>query len=110
MWERLLAAMLATYTGKVVTPEVNCRECNHACICQSANKVAHSRFETQRRHHQKSKTGVSVALQMDMCPTKCFLKKVLNIYYGEIKIFNTLFIGLQVPDKNYTEAKICMLP
>ena len=30
----------------------------------------HSGFETQRRHDQKSKTGVSVAAQMEMCPTK----------------------------------------
>ena len=36
----------------------------------SANKAAPSGFETQRRRHQKSKTGVSVTPQMDMCPTK----------------------------------------
>ena len=32
----------------------------HVCLRQSANKAAHSSFETQRRRHQKSKTGVSV--------------------------------------------------
>ena len=30
---------------------------------------------TQRRHHQKSETGVSVAPKMDMCPTKILKKK-----------------------------------
>ena len=30
----------------------------------SANKVAHSDFETQRRCHQKSETGVSVAQKL----------------------------------------------
>ena len=34
----------------------------------------HSGFETQRKRHQKSKTGVSVTPKMDMCP-KNFLKK-----------------------------------
>ena len=34
----------------------------------SVNKAAHSGFETQRRRHQKSETGVSVAPKM--CPAK----------------------------------------
>ena len=41
----------------------------------SVKNAAHSGFETQRRHHQKSETGVSVAPKMDMCPTKNFKKK-----------------------------------
>ena len=32
----------------------------------SVNQAAHSGFETQRRHHQKSKTWVSVAPQKDL--------------------------------------------
>ena len=36
---------------------------------QSSNK-AEPTVETQRRRHQKSETGVSVALKVDMCPTK----------------------------------------
>ena len=43
---------------------------------QRLNKAAHSGFETQMRHHQKSETGVSVAPKMDMCPTKILEKKV----------------------------------
>ena len=70
------AAMLAIYTSKGVAPEVNLRECISCTPPQSLNKAAHSGFETQRRCHQKSETGVSVAPKMDMCPTKIFLKKV----------------------------------
>ena len=55
--------MLAIYTGKGVAPQVNLRECSSISHMspQSLNKAAHSGFETQRRHHQKSKTGASVA-------------------------------------------------
>ena len=42
----------------------------------SVNKAAHSDFETQRRHHQKSKTGVSVGPQKKLCLPK--LKKKYN--------------------------------
>ena len=35
----------------------------------------HSGFETQRRHHQKSKTGVSVAPQKGLMSYKNFKKK-----------------------------------
>ena len=37
---------------------------------------AHTGFETLRRCHHKSKTGVSVAPQKDICPL--FLKKERN--------------------------------
>ena len=43
----------------------------------SANKTAHSGFETQRRRHQKSKAGVSVASKMDMCPPLILKKQTL---------------------------------
>ena len=39
----------------------------------SANKAAHSGFESQRRHHQKMKTGVSVAHQKGLMFSKNFL-------------------------------------
>ena len=60
---RGLAAILVIYTGESFAPEVNLRE-------QSVNKVAHSGFETQRRRHQMSKTGVSVAPHVNIRPTK----------------------------------------
>ena len=34
----------------------------------NANNAAHSGFETQRRHHQKSKSGASVARQKGRMP------------------------------------------
>ena len=43
----------------------------------STNEAAHSSFETQRRRHQKSETGVSVAPKMDICPSKNVFKKTL---------------------------------
>ena len=64
--------MLAIYIGKGVTPDVNLRECISHMPQPSANKVSHSGFETQRRHHQKFKTGASVVPKMDMCPTNFF--------------------------------------
>ena len=70
MWGKRLAAMLAIYTGRGVAPEVNLRERISCTPLPSANKAAHSGFETQRRRHQKSKTGVSVAPEMVMCPKK----------------------------------------
>ena len=53
------AAMLATKRSAGVAPEVNLREHVTHKSLPSANKAAHSGFETQRRHHQKSKTGIS---------------------------------------------------
>ena len=72
MWGKWLAAILAIYTGRGVAPEVNLREC---MPLPSSISRAHSGFETQMRHHQKSKTGLSVAPQMDMCPTKILKKR-----------------------------------
>ena len=58
-----LAAMLATKRSAGVAPEVNLRECVTHTPPPSLNKATNSGFETQRRRHQKSKTGVSVAPQ-----------------------------------------------
>ena len=55
------AVMLATKRLAGVTPKVNLRECVTYSPPLSVNKAAHSGFETQSRHHQKSKTGASVA-------------------------------------------------
>ena len=41
----------------------------------NANKAAHFGFETQRRRHQKSKTGISVAHKKYFCPPKTLEKK-----------------------------------
>ena len=54
------AAMVATKRFVGVTLEVNLWKCVTHMSPPSMNKAAHSGFETHRRHHQKSKTGVSV--------------------------------------------------
>ena len=70
-----IVAMLATKRLAGVAPEVNLRECISCMPLPSANKAAHSGFETQRRHHQKSKTGVSVSPQKGLMSSKKILKK-----------------------------------
>ena len=45
MWGKRPAAMLAIYTGRCVTPEVNLREHISHMHPQSLNKAAHSGFE-----------------------------------------------------------------
>ena len=44
----------------------------------------HPGFETQGRRHQKSKRGVSVALQKDRCPLKKFLKRKRFFVYFQV--------------------------
>ena len=61
-----------------VTPEVNLDEHVTHTPPPSVNKAAYSGFEAQRRCHQKSKTGVSVAPQKDLCSPKFFLEKTLK--------------------------------
>ena len=70
--ENGLAVMVAIKRSADVTSEVNLGECTSCTPLPNANKAAHSGFETQTRRHQKSKTGVSVAPEKDMCPPKTF--------------------------------------
>ena len=70
MEENDSAAMLAAKRSAGVTPEVNLRE--HVTYPPSVNKAACSGFETQRRPHQKSKTGVSVAPHKELLSFKLF--------------------------------------
>ena len=60
------AAMLAAKRSAGVTPEVNLGEHVTCMPLPSMKKAAHFGFETHRRRHQKSKTGVSVAPQKDL--------------------------------------------
>ena len=66
------AATLATKRSAGVTPEMNLRECVTHMPLPSANKAAHSGFETQRICHQKFKTGVSVAPQKGLMSSNFF--------------------------------------
>ena len=58
--ENCSAAMLVTKRSAGFAVEVNLGEHIMRTPPPSANKVAHSGFEAHRKHHQKSKTGVSV--------------------------------------------------
>ena len=71
-------AILAAMRSAGVAIEVNLREHVTCMPPPSANKAAHPGFETQRRCHQKSKTGVSVAQQKGFMSSKIFLKKRKN--------------------------------
>ena len=59
--ENGLVAMLATKRSAGVAPDVNLRGHVTPIPVPSINRFAHSNFETQRRHHQKSNKGVSVS-------------------------------------------------
>ena len=71
-----LAAMLATKRSAGVALEVNLREFISCMPPLSVNKPGYSGFEIQERHHQKSKTGVSLAPQKGLMSSKEFFKKV----------------------------------
>ena len=76
------AAMLAAKRSAGVTPEVNLKECVKCMPPPSADKAAHFGFETQRRHHQKSKNrGISG-------PTK-------RTHVLQILFFKKMFIGCE---------------
>ena len=77
MWGKRPAAMLAINTGKGGTPEGESKGMYITMLPPSANKAAHSGFETQRRHHLKSKTGVSVAPKWT-CVQQKFKKYILQ--------------------------------
>ena len=68
--------MLTAKRSAGVAPEVNLREHVKNTPPPSANKAAHSDFETQRRRHQKSIIGVSVAPQKGL---------MFSIFLGEGK-------------------------
>ena len=60
--QKRFGAMLDIQRSAGVTPEVNMRSPLHAGE-QVLKSMIHPGFETQGRHHQKSKTGVSLAPQ-----------------------------------------------
>ena len=68
--------MLVAKRPAGVAPEVNLKEHILHLPLPSANKAAHSGSDTQRRHHQESKIGVSVTPQKGLMFSKyIFLKK-----------------------------------
>ena len=83
MHEIGLAVMLAAKRSAGFAPEVNLREHITCMPLPSANKAAPFGFETQRRHHQKSKTGVSVAPKIKKSPIYAYFIN-LGKYLSEI--------------------------
>ena len=61
--------------------------------CVETNKAAHCSFETQRRRHQKSKTGVSVAPQKDLSPPKIFKKNWQKMSDRKVETYKVSFLG-----------------
>ena len=79
-----LDARLAARRLAGVTPDVSIRE-NVICMPPpSANKVAHSGFETQKRLHKKSKTGVSVAPQKGLMSSQFAFNKKMPLSVEEV--------------------------
>ena len=74
--------MLTFIQSAGVTPEVNLR----ITQVRKCTKGIHPGFETQGRHHQKSKTEESVAPQKDLCSPKiskknnCLTHRQRDIY------------------------------
>ena len=64
--------MLTSIQSAGVTPEVNLRMTQ----ARKHAKGIHPGFKTQGRHHQKSKTGVSVAPRKGLVSSKTFFKKI----------------------------------
>ena len=64
-----LYVWLAAKRSAGVAPEANLRKRVTRTPPPNANK-AHSGFETLRRHHQKYKTGISVATQKGLSSSK----------------------------------------
>ena len=83
--------MLATKRSAGVAPEVNLRGHISHIPLPSVNKTAHSGFETQRRCHQKSTTGVSVASQKGLMSSKKFIKKNIPPH-AKCEYFSFLFL------------------
>ena len=88
MKENSLAVMLATKRSAGVAPEVNLKEDVTCTPLSSKNKAAHSGSETQRKHHQKSKTGVSVVPQKGLTSSKILIKKVYQAFSKRRFVFN----------------------
>ena len=78
MEENASAAMLATKRLAGVAPEVSVWECITHTPLSSVNMSSHSGFEAKGRCHQKSKTGLSVKYNKDMCPPNFFKKLVYD--------------------------------
>ena len=79
MWGRRLAAMLALYTGKVVTPEVNVRECISGMPLPSVNKAGPTLALKPREDVPRSpKQGYQWYNKWTCVQQKCFFRTKFN--------------------------------
>ena len=85
-----LAVILTGKRSAGVTPEVNLKERISCIPLPSTNKAAHSGFETQRRFHQKSRTGVSVAQQKGLMSSKIFFLNNAQIIFQRYPVCEIL--------------------
>ena len=97
--------MLATKRSAGVTPEVNLRECVTHMPLYSSNKAAHCGFETQRRRHQKSDTGVSVAPQKGLMSSK-FEKKKKIVVKGHSHSISKATVNVSFAKKSHFNVVI----
>ena len=90
--ENSWAAMLATKRSAGVALDVNLWECVSHTPMSRANKTVHSGFETQRRHHQKSKIGISMATNKRTYVLQIFLKKQkISLYLCSIMLEESVY-------------------
>ena len=86
-------------------------------LLPSVNKAAHSGFEIQRRHHQKSKTGVSVAPQKGLMSSENlknknialltnFKENLMNISEQEIQFILQEIRNYLSPDVNVRRGDV----
>ena len=105
--EKRLAAILATKRSAGVAPEVNFRKYVERMPLPSGTRLPHSGFETHRRCHQKSKTGVSVAPQKGLMST--FFKKNKHIEWSDIHIkYKEFSISLKLQINFNTIFQFCL--
>ena len=93
--------MLGANRSAGAAPEANLKECVTQMPPPSVNKTAHSGLEIQRRRYQKSKTGVSVALQKWTCVHQNFKNKPYFSNLSDMKMLTlpTLYYG-KTPNKS----------
>ena len=73
----------------------------------SAKTAAHFGFETQRRHHQKSKTGALVSPQKGLMSSKMFFKEVL-LPCTQVAELNVFFKTMMFPMKQESVKRRCV--
>ena len=76
------AAMLTSIQSVGVAPEVNLRNSLHTGH-KAHKRGIHPGFETQGRHHQKSKTGMSVVPRKGLMSSKKFFFKKKDMDMGQ---------------------------